>query len=99
MAYDGNYLIIGPTDKGLWLYQPETKQYRRPVYPAGAAGEKLKLASERDFVDQIKTLHNGNHLVVGRDALYLLNGKTYLLDFVRCDCIQRKLKFRFPGYK
>lgn len=84
IVYDGKYLILGPTNKGLWLYEPETKKFKRPVYPAGEEGEKIKFASERDFVDQIRTLHNGNHVIAGRDALYLLGGKTYRLEFINC---------------
>ena len=84
IVYDGKYLILGPTDRGIWLYEPKTKTFQRPVYPAGEEGEKIKFASERDFVDQIRTLHNGNHVIAGRDALYLLDGKTYRLEFINC---------------
>ena len=82
IVYDGKYIILGPTDKGLWLYEPETKKYHRPVYPSGEEGEKIKYASENDFVDQIRTLHNGDHVIAGRDSLYLLDGKTYRLNFI-----------------
>ena len=82
IVYDGKYIILGPTDKGLWLYEPETKKFYRPVYPGGGEGEKIKYASEHDFVDQIRTLHNGNHVIAGRDSLYLLDGKTYRLNFI-----------------
>jgi len=85
IVYDGKYLIIGPSNKGLWYFEPETKKYQRPVYPDGEEGEKIKFASERDFVDQIKTLDNGNHIIAGRDALYLLDGKTHQLSFIICD--------------
>lgn len=79
IVYDGKYVILGPTDRGFWLFDPVQKTYKRPIYPRGEDGKKIKLLSEGDFVDQIRTLHNGDHIIVGRDALYRLNGKTYEL--------------------
>ena len=79
IVYDGKYVILGPTDQGFWLFDPIHKTYKRPGYPAGEEGKKIKQLSEGDFVDQIRTLHNGDHIIVGRDALYRLNGKTYEL--------------------
>jgi len=79
LIFDGKYLIVGPTSLGLWLLDPHTLRYRQPRYPPGEEGRKLQQLSEGDFVDEINTLHNGNHLVFGRDAAYLLDGKTYLL--------------------
>lgn len=75
LAYDGKYLIIGPTNKGLWLFDIKTKQYRRPVYDS----YETQKISERDFVDDITTLHNGNHVVIARNTIYILDGKTYQL--------------------
>lgn len=75
LAYDGKYLILGPTNKGLWLFDVKTKQYRRPVYDS----DETRKISERDFVDDITTLHNGNHVVIARNAIYILDGKTYQL--------------------
>jgi anti-sigma regulatory factor (Ser/Thr protein kinase) len=37
---------------------------------------------ERDFVDNINTLRNGNHLVMGRDAVYLLEAGSYRLSIL-----------------
>ncbi len=79
LTFDGKYLVIGPTSLGLWLLDPHTMRYRRPVYPPGEEGRKVQQLSEGDFVDEINTLNNGDHLVFGRDAMYLLDGKTYLL--------------------
>lgn len=75
LVYDGRYLILGPTNKGLWLYDINTGQYRRPVYTS----EEVKNLSERDFVNDITTLQNGDHIVVANRAIYLLDGKTYQL--------------------
>lgn len=84
IAYDGKYVILGPTDKGFWLFDPVHRTYKRPIYPPGEEGKKVKQLSEGDFVDQIRTLHNGDHIIVGRDALYILNRKTYELRIFDC---------------
>ncbi len=75
MVYDGRYLILGPTNKGLWLFDINTHQYRRPDYDS----DETKKISERDFVNDITTLHNGDHVIVANRAIYILDGKTYLL--------------------
>lgn len=75
MVYDGKYLILGPTNKGLWLYDIRTGEYRRPVYDT----EETRKLSETDFVNEIATLHNGNHIILADHAIYILDGKTYHL--------------------
>jgi putative methionine-R-sulfoxide reductase with GAF domain len=75
LAYDGKYLIIGPTDQGLWLFNIKTRKYKRPLY----FDEDTKKWSNRDFIDAITTLQNGDHLILGRDMIYVLDGKTYQL--------------------
>lgn len=81
MVFDGRYLILGPTDLGIWLFDPVTHVYKRPSY----ASEAVKKISERDFIDDLVTLSSGNHVITGRDALYLLNGKNYTIDTVNID--------------
>lgn len=72
-AYDGKYLLLGPTYSGLWLFDVTTYHYKRPVYDDA----QTKAFIEEDFINHIATLRNGNHIISGRDAMYLLNGKTY----------------------
>ncbi|MBX2924593.1 MAG: histidine kinase [Chitinophagaceae bacterium] len=81
MVYDGRYLILGPTDLGIWLFDPVRHTYTRPLY----ANAFVKKISERDFVDDMVTLSNGNHVITGRDALYLLDGKTYRIDTINIE--------------
>lgn len=76
LVYDGKKLIIAPTDRGIWLMNPTTYQYERPAY----ANDSIRELSEQDFYDDLYTLRNGNHLLAGRDALYLLTAKNYLLS-------------------
>ncbi len=75
MVYDGKYLILGPTNKGIWLFNTTTMQYRRPIYDSPEDRE----LSEHDFVNDITTLQSGDHVISARDAVYILNGKNYHL--------------------
>jgi signal transduction histidine kinase/ligand-binding sensor domain-containing protein len=74
LVFDGRHLIIGQTYKGVWLYDPLTKKYARPKY----ANDSVRYKSEDDFVNQIRTLKNGDHIIAARNA-YLLDGQNYLL--------------------
>lgn len=78
ILFDGQYVILAPTDKGVWLFDPVTKKYRRPVY----ANEDVQRYAEHDFYDMIYTVRNGDHLFPGRDALYKMDGKTLRLEFL-----------------
>lgn len=75
LAYDGRHLILGPTDSGIWLFDTKNRTYKRPLYE----NEQIKKQSERDYIDDIITISNGDHLIMGRDNLYRLNGSTYSL--------------------
>ena len=88
IVYDGRYVIIGQTNRGIWLYEPSTGKYKRPSYPSGPAGDSLRGKLEGDFIDQIYTLHSGHHVVAARDGGYLLNGKNYTIT-----------PLHFPGEK
>ncbi|HLF62859.1 MAG TPA: histidine kinase [Saprospiraceae bacterium] len=88
IEYDGKNVIIGQTNKGIWLYHPVKKKYRRPVYEAGEPGESTRRKLESDFIDQIYKLHNGNHIIAGRDAGYVMEAGTY-----------RIRQIDFPGSK
>lgn len=93
MVYDGTNLVLGPTDLGIWLFNTKTHQYKRPTYKTA----DVQKISERDFVDDITTLNNGNHLIMGRDALYLLNGKTYELNTVDIPAAKENCNFAYQS--
>ncbi|WP_295116856.1 histidine kinase [uncultured Chitinophaga sp.] len=78
LIYDGKYIILGPTNFGPWLFDPVNKQYRRPAY----ANAYVKQLCEQDFFDDVVTLQNGKHLFLGRDAMYVMDGRTYRIDTV-----------------
>ncbi len=93
IAYDGRYVILGPADLGVWLFNPVTEKYKRPVY-ASAAVQEMNL---RDFADDVYTLRNGNHVITGRDALYVLEGKTYRLDTLDNPAAKENSNYVFQG--
>jgi ligand-binding sensor domain-containing protein/putative methionine-R-sulfoxide reductase with GAF domain len=76
LMFDGKYIILGPTDKGIWLFDPNTHEYRRPVYTADSS----KKLSESDFIDEIARMNNGDGLVIGRFGLYVIKAKSYRLE-------------------
>ncbi|MBC7777725.1 MAG: histidine kinase, partial [Phycisphaerae bacterium] len=84
LAWDGENIIIGPTNTGAWLFNPKTERYRRPVY----ANDTVRQKAEGDFIDYIGRMRNGDHLVCGRFYLYRIHAKTHRMEFVR-----------FPGDK
>ena len=93
MVYDGRYLILGPANKGSWLFDVKTHQYRRPTYDS----DSTKRRNYSDFIDDIITLRNGNHLLMGRDKLYLLNGKTYKMSMPDVPAAKENTNYGFQG--
>ncbi len=79
MGFDGKYVIVGPTDKGVWLFDPKTEQYRRPTY----VNDRVKSESERDFIDQLTVLSNGDIVIAARFHPYRIAAGTYRMDFIQ----------------
>ena len=75
MAFDGRYLILGPTARGMWLYDPRSDRFRRPIF----ATDSVRAAMDREFVSGIVPLSDGNFFVCARHHTYLLEGKSYRL--------------------
>ncbi len=78
IAYDGRNIILGPTNFGAWIFHPGRGTFQRPTYKA----DSVRTYSERDFFDDITPLRNGNFLLLGRDALYVMEGKNYRLSIL-----------------
>lgn len=93
IAMDGKYIILGPSNLGIWLFDPVTRKYRRPVYDS----LQTQQISEQDFIDGITTLQNGHHVITGRDAIYLLDGKTYTLRRVHNPAAKENSNFCFQS--
>ncbi len=79
LVYDGTYLIIGQTNKGIWLYDPKKKTFKRPLFAANKTGQIVKEKVAQDFINQIKTLRNGDHIISARDGAYVMDGTTYAI--------------------
>ena len=84
LAYDGTHLIIGQTNKGIWLYNPKTKVFKRPAFENNEKGRLLRGKIERSFIHQVTTLQNGNHIITAGDngAAYLMHRDTYMLETI-----------------
>ncbi|MEM9686195.1 MAG: two-component regulator propeller domain-containing protein [Bacteroidota bacterium] len=82
LVYDDINLIIGQTDKGIWIFDPETGIYDRPKFEDSEKGRLLKEKLEQSFIHQIKTLKNGNHIVAAREGAYLISGDHYTVETV-----------------
>ena len=93
IGLDGNFLILAPADRGIWIMNTRTKQFRRPDY----ASPYVQRRSEGDFFDGLTTLQSGDHVLNGRDALYLLKGKTFLLDTIDCPAGRENTNFAYQG--
>ncbi|MCC7506055.1 MAG: histidine kinase [Saprospiraceae bacterium] len=78
IGWDGRYVVLGPTDKGVWLFDPRTERYRRPVY----ASDSARIAVERDFIDHLLVLRNKDIIVCGRFHVYRIKAPDYRLDFL-----------------
>lgn len=78
LAYDGKYLILGPTNTGIWLFNPETEKFKRPIYD----NTTTKQTIEKEYISDITILPNGNHLVLGDAALYILEKNSYRLSML-----------------
>ena|GEM_PF-2241718 len=79
LSWDGENIVLGPTNKGVWLFNPKTERYRRPVY----ANDTVRQEMEGDFIDYIGKMRNGDQLLCGRFNLYRIQTKTRRMEFVR----------------
>jgi ligand-binding sensor domain-containing protein/putative methionine-R-sulfoxide reductase with GAF domain len=93
MVYDGKNLLIGAAGMGLWLMNTDTRQFQRPKY----GHDSIRLASEADFFDDIITLRNGDHLLMGRDFLYAIEGGNYTLRVVKTLPKQENTNYAWQG--
>lgn len=78
IGFDGRYIILGPTDKGVWLFEPRSERFRRPVY----ASDSVRRAVESDFIDHLRVLRNGDIVVAGRFHPYRIQAGSYRMDFI-----------------
>lgn len=80
LVFDGRKLIVGPTAGGIWLFDPVTRKFSRPLYPAGKQGDSLRQKLSADFINGIVTKKNGDHLVLTQHAVYTIQKQTYKVE-------------------
>jgi hypothetical protein len=83
IACRGDYVILGPTNRGLWLYHMKKKIYSRPVFLKNEEGNKTRKKLENDFIDNICKLRSGDFIISSRDGHYFMDGKTFLVTAIR----------------
>lgn len=86
LMFDGKKIILGPTDKGVWIYDPATRRFSRPIYTADSS----KVLSEGDFIDDIGKMKNGDGLVMGRRGIYVIKSGSYRLEQLPLPMITRE---------
>lgn len=75
LVYDGQYLIMGTSNGGTWMYHPAQQTYRRPLY----ADHRVMEKHEREFIRIITPLPSGQIFISGSSS-YLLDPDTYVLS-------------------
>lgn len=78
IAWDGKNVIVGPTFGGMWIFDPVTERYRRPLYASDSVHQKL----EGDFIDYIGRMRNGDHIACGRFYLFRIRAGDYRAEFI-----------------
>ena len=100
LAYDGNNLIIGQAKKGIWLYDPTTKRFKRPVFKTDEKGRIIKEEINQVLIQQIKTLKNGSHIIAASDnGAYLMNGKNYSIEAIDFPDARPHVEFAYQDTK
>lgn len=84
ILWDGKNLLLSTPNNGLWIFEPSTKRYRRPLYPH----DTVRLALEGDVLDEIGQMRNGDFILCGRFSVHRLKAKTYQAELLH-----------FPGDK
>ncbi len=93
IAYDGKYILLGPSNQGMWLFDIKTETYKRPTYK----NTVTRQAAEKDFIDYLLRLENGNTIILARDNLYIMNGKTYEISFLDVPFAKENANWAFQG--
>ncbi len=99
IAYDGENIILGQTNKGVWIYNPNTKKYQRPKFALGEEGKFLQQHIDGNFINQVYTLRNGDHLISGGQGGYLLHRFSYAIELLKFEGAEGPLEFAYEDLK
>lgn len=73
-------LWVGTGGKGLWIFNPQTKKFSRPVFNTDSTGKKTEQLLNEDFVWKLSLLPNGDVFVAGGSGGYRINGSTNVAE-------------------
>jgi putative methionine-R-sulfoxide reductase with GAF domain len=75
---DGDYLWIGTSGNGVWLYEKRTGNFKRPAVVTTEQTPKAQTAFETAYVWKIVKLANGKLLTVGGTAAFISDPSTLI---------------------
>jgi ligand-binding sensor domain-containing protein/putative methionine-R-sulfoxide reductase with GAF domain/two-component sensor histidine kinase len=76
LVYHHDLLWVGTAGKGVWLYQTETGQFRRPHFANDSIGRSTEHTFTQEFTWKIVPLANGNVFIAGGNYCYTVNCQT-----------------------
>jgi ligand-binding sensor domain-containing protein len=81
LQYDGHNLIMGTSTAGVWLFDPDTEKYRRPMYGSDSLDIKTKEKLEQDFIRHIIELPTGDYFIAGNNNYVLARTDYHITEF------------------
>lgn len=73
IKFDGTNLVVALYIGGIYFVNPVNLKTKRPTY----VHDSVRIKLERDVLDYVGILHNGDLIVCGRFNVYYIEGKTY----------------------
>jgi len=79
LTYRNDELIIGQTNKGVWIYDLKSKTFERPRYVENGNDRDVESKINSAFINSILLLKSGEHLILANEGAFILNQDTRLL--------------------
>lgn len=79
VGYSNGKIIVTQSEKGCWIFSPETGLFKRPLYENDSAKKEF----EGGFNNNMTALRNGNFLIFSQ-KLWLLNKNGFKILQVKC---------------
>ena len=80
IGYCNKKIILVQSEKGCWIFSPETGLFKRPLYENDSAKKEF----EGGFNNNMTALKNGNFLIFSQ-KLWLLNKTGFKIQQVKCN--------------